>query len=653
MDTAQIYREYNAWLQPGRAGAHPIGPYRLIADKNISDTAVCECREGLVRLFGSGVWDDDAPNAIHLGLDEALSAEGYRLLTQPYGINVTGADAGGLLYGVFALLARLRTGEAPEDIRAESAPALPRRIVNHWDNLTGKVERGYAGDSLFFRAGKVGFDPARIRDYARLLASVGINQISINNVNVTPESAKLVTPELLPEVAELAAIFRPFGLRLILSVDFDGPRSLGGLPTSDPLDEGVKQWWVSTANGVYAAIPDLAGFLVKADSEFRTGPAALGRTQADGANVIARALSPHGGTVYWRCFVYNCTQDWRDTQTDRAKAAYDHFFPLDGKFDSNVVLQVKNGPMDFQVREPNSPLLGAMTYTRQALEFQITQEYTGQQIDLYNLAVQWREVLDAPVSEMYLTTRDLLGHKVDSIAAVVNTGLDENWTGHTLSQLNLFAYGRLAWDPSLSAKAITREWVRLTFGSDPGLVGPLTDMLLASRAAYEKYTAPLGIGWMVNIHHHYGPSVEGYEYMKWGTYLRAGHDAIGVDRTERGTGFASQFDPWLAARYNDIATCPEELLLFFHRLRYDHKLKSGKTLIQHIYDTHFEGVADVLGFIQTWESLKPLLPETAYASVRERLDRQLQNAEEWRDVVNTYFHRLTGIPDGQGRKIYD
>ena len=339
-------------------------------------------------------------------------------------------------------------------------------------------------------------------------------------------------------------------------------------------------------------------------------------------------------------------------KTDRPKAAYEHFFPLDGKFLGNVVLQIKYGPTDFQVREPNSPLLGAMTKTRQAIEFQVTQEYTGQQIDLYALAVQWEEVLNTPVSDTRLT-QDLFGREVDTMVAVANAGDDVNWTGHTLAQANLFAFGRMAWDPKLTARQVTGEWVVQTFGNDPEVLEKLACMMLSSRSVYEKYNAPLGIGWMVTVGKHYGPSVDGYEYMKWGTYHRAGHKAIGVDRTEKGTGFTAQYHPFMNALYSDVATCPEELLLFFHRLPYDYRLKSGKTLIQHIYDTHFEGVEDVRGFIRTWESLKALLPPSVYASVSERLARQLENALEWRDVVNTYFLRKTGIRDEKGRYIHE
>jgi len=529
---------------------------------------------------------------------------------------------------------------------------IEERILNHWDNITGNVERGYSGKSLFFSDDNVSYNPERIHDYARLLASIGINRVCCNNVNVTERAAKLITGELLPDIAGLADIFRKFGIRFIIAVDFTSPRLLGGLKTYDPYDADVIKWWENAVSDVYSYIPDLAGFLVKADSEFRDGPAALGRTQADGANVIARALKPKGGKVYWRCFVYNCVQDWRDTKTDRPKAAYDHFYPLDGDFDDNVILQIKHGPSDFQVREPNSPLLGAMKHTAQAIEFQVTQEYTGQQIDMYALAVQWEEVFSSPVSDTR-TMRDLMGQEVTAIVAVANTGLQENWTGHTLAQANLYSFGRMACDPSLTATELLGEWVDLTFGENPALKEPLVEMMVKSRYTYEKYACPLALGWMVNIHHHYGPSPEGYEFSKWGTYHRANHKAIGVDRTEKGTGYTAQYNPYLNDLYSNLETCPEEVLLYFHRLPYDYKLKNGKKLLQFIYDSHFEGYEDVEGFIKTWESLKPLLPECAYESVMARFQLQLANAREWRDVVNTYFYRLTGVPDEKGRQIHE
>ena len=540
------------------------------------------------------------------------------------------------------------SGKTPPAVNTQ----IKERILNHWDNINGHVERGYSGRSLFFDNDNICYDPKRIRDYARALASIGINRVCCNNVNVTPRAAQMITDELLPDVAGLAAIFREFDIRFIIAVDFTAPRLLGGLGTYDPLDPDVISWWEKAAKTVYCSIPDLAGFLVKADSEFRDGPAALGRTQADGANVIARALKPFDGKVYWRCFVYNCMQDWRDTKTDRPKAAYDHFYPLDGSFDDNVILQIKHGPSDFQVREPNSPLLGAMKNTNQAIELQITQEYTGQQIDLYALAVQWEEVFSAPVSDSK-NMRDLIGNEVTAVVAVANTGLDMNWTGHTLAQANLYSFGRLACDPSLKASDILREWIELTFGKDPNLVTPLLEMMMKSRYTYEKYACPLGLGWMVYVHHHYGPQPEGYEFSKWGTYHRANNNAIGVDRTSTGTGYTAQYHPYLNKLYSSTETCPEELLLYFHRLPYDYKLRSGTSLLQFIYNTHFEGADEVEGFIETWNRLKPLLPECAFASVAERLQMQLANAREWRDIINTYFYRFTNIPDEKGRKIYE
>jgi len=539
-------------------------------------------------------------------------------------------------------------GKTPPAVNTQ----VSERILNHWDNINGHVERGYSGRSLFFDNDNISYDPKRIRDYARFLSSIGINRVCCNNVNVTPRAAQMITDELLSDVAGLAGIFREFGIGFIIAVDFTSPRLLGGLDTYDPLNNKVILWWEEAAKKVYSYIPDLSGFLVKADSEFRDGPAALGRTQADGANVIARALKPFNGKVYWRCFVYNCMQDWRDTKTDRPKAAYDHFFPLDGSFDSNVILQIKHGPSDFQVREPNSPLLGAMKHTNQAIEFQVTQEYTGQQIDLYALAVQWEEILDAPVSENR-TTRDLIGNEISAVVAVANTGLDVNWTGHTLAQANLYSFGRMACEPSLKARDVLSEWIKLTFGDEPKLFDTLIEMLLKSRYTYEKYTCPLALGWMVNIHHHYGPSPEGYEFMKWGTYHRAANKEIGVDRTENGTGYSAQYHPFVNSLYSNLDTCPENMLLYFHRLPYSYKLKDGRTLLQFIYDTHFEGYNEVEGFIKSWNSIKSLLPEAAYNSVSDRLKMQLENAKEWRDVVNTYFCRITGITDEKGRLIYD
>ena len=626
---------YKAWLQGGNSEDVPkISGY---------DCFVLDECKAIFKGFGNAI-------SINLVISDKLGPESYAIKSTEQSFNITGGDEAGLLYGAYKLYSLLRCNRNLDNLDITGSPAVSRRILNHWDNIDGSVERGYSGKSLFFKEGKIGYDPGRLHDYARLLASVGINEISINNVNVYYESAKLIT-DYLPDVVKIADIFRPFGIRLIISVHFESPALLGGLSTSDPLDNAAANWWAKAAANVYKHIPDLAGFLVKADSEFRAGPMSLGRTQAEGANVIAKALKPHGGTVYWRCFVYNCMQDWRDTVTDRPKAAYEYFYPLDGSFDDNVIIQIKHGPSDFQVREPNSPLLGAMNSTRQGIEFQISQEYTGQQKDLYATAVQWQEIYEHPVTDT-VVTKDLIGNKIEAVVAVSNTGNDANWTGHLLAQANLYAFGRMAWNPSLTAQEVVKEWAALTFGNDPKVLTPIVDMVVSSRAVYEKYNAPLGIGWMVNINHHYGPSVDGYEYMKWGTYHRADSKAIGVDRTMAGTGYTAQYHPYVQAIYETKEACPEEILLFFHRLPYDYKLKSGQTLLQYIYYTHFEGVEDVEGFIKTWDSLHGHVHEEAYTSVKERLELQLANAKEWRDVVNSYFFRKTGIADAKGRKIY-
>jgi len=639
---------YNAWFQPEIA--------KMAANKlpNISPVvigenvfAAQECRGLLNQIFKPG--RENFP--ISLTINTKLPAEAFSLTGSETGVKIEGGDASGLLYGVYHFIFCLIRGEDMTALNITDKPAVSMRMLNHWDNGDGSVERGYSGKSLFWKDGRIGYDLQLLKDYARLLASVGINQISINNVNVRLATAKLLTEEGLPDLVKVAEVFRPFGIRLIISVHFDSPVWLSGLTTSDPADPEVAKFWEEAAARVYKHIPDLAGFLVKADSEFQSGPNSFGHTQDVGANVIARALQPFNGTLCWRCFIYDCLQNWRDTVTDRPKAAYDTFFPLDGKFESNVILQIKHGPSDFQVREPNSPLFGAMPKTCQALEFQIAQEYTGQQKDLYAWAVQWQEIFEQPFDKSRIL-RDLIGREISAVVAVSNTG-DDNWCGNLMAQANLYAFGRMAWNANLTAEQVTKEWVALTFGTAPVLFNPIADMVLASRHVYEKYNAPLGIGWMVNINHHYGPSVDGYEYMKWGTYHRANTKAIGVDRTRKGTGYTAQYQPYVRDLYESLDTCPEAMLLFFHRLPYSYMLKSGKTLLQHIYDTHFEGVEDVEAFIKTWDSLKELLPADAYENVSARFDMQLENAKEWRDVVNTYFYRKTGIADAKGRKIYD
>ncbi|MBW5445813.1 alpha-glucuronidase [Cohnella sp. CFH 77786] len=595
---------------------------------------------------------------------EAAGDEGYVLKTveEPGRrfIAIGGKTDRSALYGVFHFLRLMQTGQRIHELHAVEKPAAKLRMINHWDNMDGSIERGYAGGSIFFREGKFIADRKRIRDYARLMAAVGLNAVCINNVNVHEVESNLITPELLPSVAMAADSFRAYGIRLYLSVNFASPIQCGGLATADPLDPEVKRFWAERAADVYRHIPDFGGFLVKADSEFRPGPFTYGRDHADGANMLAEALQPYGGIVIWRCFVYDCLQDWRDRSTDRAKAAYDHFRPLDGKFSDNVVLQIKNGPVDFQVREPVSPLFGGMRQTNQLLELQITQEYTGQQKHLCYLVPQWKEVIDFDTyaqgegsTVAKAASGALNGRPLGGFAAVANIGDDSSWTGHVLAQANYYGYGRLAWRPELTSEQIADEWVRLTFGNDPAVVGTISRMLLDSWSIYESYTSPLGIGWMVNPGHHYGPNVDGYEYSKWGTYHYADCHGLGVDRTvSTGTGFTGQYREIPAACYESIDSCPDELLLFFHHVPYTHVLKSGKTVIQHIYDSHFEGAERAAKLVETWRGLEGKIDGGRYASVLSRLEEQSKHAEEWRDVINTYFYRKSGLPDAHHRRIY-
>ncbi|HOK42646.1 MAG TPA: alpha-glucuronidase family glycosyl hydrolase [Thermoclostridium caenicola] len=679
-DAQKQGRAYNCWLAYRPLENAVADQYRTICKKvavagqsAIMESAVDELKRGLKGILGvepEVLYAKSDTRALFIGSESgveltaddmhALGDEGFILKTCKDAILIAGKTDRGVLYGTFAFLRCLQVGIKPEDLSRMENPAAGIRMINHWDNLDGSIERGYAGNSIFFRDNQFIADKSRVRDYARLLSSVGINGISINNVNVHARETRLITRELLPEVAELAGIFRNYGISVYLSINYSSPIELGGLSTADPLDKAVQDWWCKKAAEIYEYIPDLGGFLVKADSEFRPGPFTYGRTHDQGANMLAKALEPFGGIVIWRCFVYNCRQDWRDTKTDRANAAYDHFMPLDGKFMDNVVLQIKNGPMDFQVREPVSPLFGGLTKTNQILELQITQEYTGQQKHVCFLIPQWKEVLDfetwsnGPGSTVKkLVCGKVYPQKHCGFAAVSNIGDNANWTGHVLAQANLYGYGRLTWNPDLSSEAIAEEWIRLTFSNDPEIIGTISDILLKSWLTYEKYTSPLGIGWMVNPNHHYGPNVDGYEYSPWGTYHRADWRAIGVDRTvARGTGFAGRYHKPNADMYEDMDKCPEELLLFFHRVAYRHRLKSGKTLIQHIYDTHFEGVEEVEQFREKWLSLEGKIDRERFESVLERLDIQLKDAREWRDVVNSYFYRKSGIPDEKGRTIY-
>ncbi|GIO84981.1 xylan alpha-(1-_2)-glucuronosidase [Paenibacillus faecis] len=677
---------YQAWLGYNRLAGKTLEQYAdyrriVVAEQDeIIASAVAELVRGLEGMLGqtpeiSHIWDGGSGIVIGtIGgntllqefIDEetraGIGAEGFAIQSDPSAgrIAIGAVSSAGVLYGVFHLLRLIGIGSPISAIHIVENPVNQLRMINQWDNIDGSIERGYAGNSIFYADGKITSDLQRIRDYARLLASTGVNALSINNVNVHRLETMLITEAYLPEVARLAGIFRNYGIKLFLSINYAAPLEIGSLPTADPLDPEVKRWWRERAADIYRYIPDFGGFLVKADSENRPGPFTYGRDHADGANMLAEALAPHGGVVIWRCFVYNCKQDWRDRKTDRARAAYDHFVPLDGRFNDNVILQVKNGPIDFQVREPVSPLLGAMPATNQMIEFQITQEYTGQQRHVCYLVPQWKEVLEfdtylqgegTPIKR--IVDGSVHGSRYSGFAAVSNIGDDANWTGHLLAQANLYGYGRLAWNPELTAEEIAEEWIRLTFGDDERVVRTIRGILLDSLSIYESYTAPLGIGFMVNPNHHYGPNVDGYEYSMWGTYHFADCHGIGVDRTKAtGTGYTAQYAEPNFRLYESLESCPDELLLFFHHVPYTHVLHSGKTVIQHIYDTHFEGAERAARLEETWGSLAGLIPESLNKQVAVRLAEQAEHAKEWRDQINTYFFRKSGIPDERGRRIY-
>ena len=569
-----------------------------------------------------------------------------------------GGSPRAVLYAVFHVLSEMEQGHTlPEQY--VSVPSSPVRWVNQWDNLDGSIERGYAGRSIFYESGHVRGDLTRAGEYARLLASVGINGCTVNNVN---SDLRTLTPEMLHEFARIADAFRPWGVRLSLSVDLSSPQVVGKLATFDPLDPAVAAWWQKKVDEIYTLIPDFGGFVVKADSEGRAGPSQYGRTPAEAANVLARALKPHGGIVLYRGFVYNHHLDWTDLKADRARAGYDNFHALDGTFEPNVVIQIKHGPIDFQVREPVSPLFAALQHTSQAIELQITQEYTGQQRHMVYLVPMWKAALDTdmrtngrstPVKE--IVEGKSFGQPLGGFVGVANVGLDENWMHHPMALANLYGFGRLAWNPDLSAEQIVDEWTRQTFGNDPHVVSTIAALQLGSWHAYEQYTGPLGVGGLTDIIGvHFGPGIESAERNGWGQWIRADGKGIGMDRTvATGTGYIGQYPPELAAQYESLKTCPDELLLFMHHVPYTYVLHSGKTLIQHVYDSHYEGAGTAATYAPRWRGLQGLVDAERYRQVLELFEYQAGHADVWRDAVDQWFQKISGIDDAHHRVGHD
>jgi alpha-glucuronidase len=615
--------------------------------------------EGAIIL---GTLDEFQRSAPQFHLAATLKPDAYWLKTEnvrglPY-LLITAENDRGVLYGVFGLLRKIALGNPVANLDEKHTPYAPVRWVNQWDNPSGRIERGYGGRSIFWDDGHVREDLSRVSAYGRLLASLGINGCAINNVNADPH---LVMPEYIPQIARIADAFRPWGVQLVLSVDLASPKTVGGLDTFDPLDPKVEAWWKARVDALYQVIPDMGGFVLKAASEGRAGPAAYGRTHADAANMLAHALKPHGGLLFYRGFVYDNHMDWRNLKNDRAKAAYDNFKPLDGKFDSNVVIQIKNGPIDFQAREPASPLFGALEKTNQAIELQITQEYFGQARHMVFLVPYWKATLDfdlhargtgTPVKA--LVAGEEFHRPTGGFVGVANVGLDDDWTGNQLSQANLYGFGRLAWNPDLSSQQIAAEWIRLTFGSNPQLLKTLSEMLLTSWRTYEDYTGPLGLQTLTDITgNHYGVAVEASERNGWGQWHRADKLGVGMDRTvATGTGYIGQYRPPVEKMYESLATCPDDLLLFMHHVPYTDVLHSGKTVIQTLYDLHYSGEEAVEGYVRDWESLEGLVDERRYDQVLAQLRYQAGQAEVWRDAVCNWFMRESGIPDAKGRVGY-
>ncbi|WP_370527832.1 alpha-glucuronidase [uncultured Muribaculum sp.] len=571
------------------------------------------------------------PLRLEIKRDKNLGNEGFRVYRDKKGLVLSANNDLGLLYGSYALLRDNAAGKAIA--LREEIPAYNVRVLNHWDNLDGTIERGYSGHSIWNWDELPDVVSPRYREYAIANASVGINGIVLNNVNA---SSKILSAEYLAKVAKIADVFRPYGIKVYLSANFAAPMQLGGLKTADPLVPEVAAWWKAKADEIYKLIPDFGGFLVKANSEGQPGPCDFDRTHAEGANMMARALKPHGGIVMWRAFVYS------PADADRAKQAYIEFQPLDGKFDDNVIVQIKNGPIDFQPREPYSPLFGAMPQTDQMVEFQVTQEYLGHSNHIAYLAPMWTEFFD------YVSPSSL-----KAIAGVANVGNDTNWTGHPMAQANWYAFGRLAWNPQLSSEEIIDEWMPMTLNYPENTPKEVTDglkkMMLDSREAVVDYMMPLGLHHLFAFGHHYGP--EPWCDIKGGRpdwmppyYHRADSAGLGFNRSSSGSNAVAQYPAQLAKKLDDINTCPEEFILWFHHVPWDFKMKSGATLWQELCNRYQSGVESVETMQRQWTAAKPYIDPELWNDVNERLMTQARDANWWREGCLLYFQQFSGMP---------
>ncbi len=646
-----IYAEngHNLWLR-----AKSSVPVEVTCAKKSPtiDIAINELKNG---------WQGKTGQTIELKVikDKLLKEDGFRLSKD--GIQAT-TDAG-LLYGAYEMLRRQYTGQ---EIRNELInPDYNLRMLNHWDNLNGSVERGYAGRSIFWH----GIDSLQVtsgdlklwKEYARTNASVGINGTVLNNVNASPS---VLTTPVLERAKAVADELRPYGIKTYLAVNFASPEVIGGLETADPLDPEVKAWWNEKVKEIYDLIPDFGGFLVKANSEGQPGPQNFGRTHADGANMMAEALEPYNGIVMWRAFVYDPSDE------DRAKQAYNEFMPLDGQFHDNVIIQVKNGPIDFQPREPFSPLFGAMKKTTVMPELQITMEYLGQSVHLVFLGTMWEEFLKSETWQegagstvARCTDGSIFNQKYSAIAGVANIGLDDNWCGHDFAQANWYAFGRQAWDHSISSAQIAEEWIKLTFGPDSfndkeitpeiewnlAFVEPVKNMMLESREATVNYMMPLGLHHIFSAHAHYGPgpwwAPPGMR-KDWTPpyYHQADSLGIGFDRTAAGSNAISQYHEPLATQLSNVNVCPESLLLWFHHLPWDYQMKNGRSLWDEMCYRYDAGVKQVRNFQQVWDRTERFVDPERFAAVQHKLTEQSMNALEWKDACLLYFQQFSKLP---------
>ena len=602
----------------------------------------------------------NSPAIRGLGWSDALAAagpEGFVIRTariDNHPVIVVASDGEiGALYGAFAFLRLLQTGQPIAQLNLSERPRVQLRLLNHWDNLNGSIERGYAGPSLWQWAELPGTISPRYADYARANASIGINGAVINNVNASGPNARLLTTEYLEKVAALSNVWRPYGVRMYLSANFAAPVALGGLSSADPLDPAVIAWWTAKTDEIYELMPDFGGFLVKANSEGQPGPKDYGRNHAEGANLLADAVAPHGGHVIWRAFIYD-----EDVDPDRAKRAYLEFMRLEGQFKPNVLVQIKNGAIDFQPREPFHPLFGALVQTPAMAEIQATQEYLGQARHLVYLGTMWEEFFDAdthakgPGSTVAkVLMGDVHPYRVTGIASVANPGMDRNWTGHHFSQANWYASGRMAWNPELSAEQVADEWTRMTFTTDEPTVRTIRELMMGSREAFVNYTMPLGLHHLIGGNH-YAPMPQNDRAPRadWTAtyYHQASADGIGFDRTMSGNQAVAQYFPPVRDMFNDPQTCPEEFLLWFHRLPWDYRMKSGKTLWAELCEKYYSGAAQAAQMQVTWQSLAGRIDPQRHKEVAERLAIQVEHAAAWRDQILTYFAQFSGMPIEKG-----